>query len=127
MDCLFKEQEDGLGNMDPFEEGFEEDPEPEPEWADSDIDEVIPTVTSQSKRNLLFEVSLSSYHFFFSFLYLFLFRLLTLFILSLLALAVLYRITLYYSTLYITTQRYCARERAILSNSELNFIILQYT
>ena len=56
MDCLFKEQEDGLGNMDPFEEGFEEDPEPEPEWADSDIDEVIPTVTSQSKRNLLFEV-----------------------------------------------------------------------
>lgn len=57
MDCLFKEQEDGLGNMDPFEEGFEEDPEPEPEWADSDIEEVIPTVTSQSKRNLLFEVT----------------------------------------------------------------------
>ena len=56
MDCLFKEQEDGLGGMDPFEEGFEEDPEPEPEWADSDIEEVLPTVTTQSKRNLLFEV-----------------------------------------------------------------------
>ena len=56
MDCLFKEQEDGLGGMDPFEEGFEEEPEPEPEWADSDIEEVLPTVTTQSKRNLLFEV-----------------------------------------------------------------------
>ena len=62
MDCLFKEQEDGLGGMDPFEEGFEEEPEPEPEWADSDVEEVIPVAaTSQSKRNLLFEVGVLCY------------------------------------------------------------------
>lgn len=60
MDCLFKEQEDGLGGMiqgdegDPFEEGFEDDPE----WAEADIEDLpsVPAATTQSKRNLLFEV-----------------------------------------------------------------------
>jgi hypothetical protein len=53
MDCLFREQEDGLV-MGELEEGYEE----EPEWAEADMDdlETAPVATSQSKRNLLFEV-----------------------------------------------------------------------
>jgi hypothetical protein len=56
MDCLFREQEDGLV-MGDLEEGYEE----EPEWAvEADMDDLdtAPVATSQSKRNLLFEVKL---------------------------------------------------------------------
>ena len=59
IDCLFKEQE--LEQNDPFLNGLNDNgDEDEPEWADVDVNDMqadIPTVTSISKRNLLFEVT----------------------------------------------------------------------
>ena len=67
MDSLFREQSDFIGLIDGNNEngnengneGMLQDDEVEPEWADIEAEDIqahTPAVTTQSKRNLLFEV-----------------------------------------------------------------------